>query len=330
VTRRSWWHLFITAFAIAAISLSACSAGAPNQAGTSGQASQSTSPQVHAGGSPQPAAPIDWKAVDQAIGKPGAMQPGDVYKFSLPRSDLQVTVRGVQIKPALALGTWLAFKQRDDETVMMGDLVLAADEVNPVITKLQQGGIEQTALHKHLPDELPPVWWMHIGGQGDPVQLAETVRAALELTATPFDQSDGGAESQDLGIDTQQLDQIVGHKGKASGGVYHLSIPRADTITMDGIDIPPAMGTANALNFQPTGGGRAAINGDFVLLAEEVNPVLATLREHGIEAVALHNHMLTEEPHLFFVHFWTNYDAVTLARGLRAALDQTNATKGAA
>ena len=271
----------------------------------------------------------DWRAVEQAIGKPGAMQPGEVFKFSLPRSDLVVKVGEVQIKPALALGAWVAFKKVGKETVLMGDLVLTEEEVSTVMTRLQQGGIEPTAVHNHVREELPRVMYMHIHGRGDAAAMAKTIHAALALTKTPFTTLTTNTQAQELAIDTKQLDQIIGYNGKVNNGVYQFSIPRSEKI-MDGeMEVPPAMGTATAINFQPTGGGKAAITGDFVLVASEVNSVIRALRENGIEVTALHSHMLTEEPHLFFMHFWANDDAIKLAHGLRAALDKTNSTKPA-
>jgi Domain of Unknown Function (DUF1259) len=285
---------------------------------------------AYAASAPPPAHPVasvqaqlDGSALDQAIGKAGAMQPGDVYKFSLPRTDLQVTARDVQVQPALALGSWVAFKAMGDQATVMGDLVLTEDEVNPVMLALQQGGVEQTALHNHLLGESPRVLYMHIGGHGDPVRLAETIHSALALSGTPFTAPAAGATpSSDL--DTAQLESILGYKGTAAGSVYQFSIPRAEQIMDSGMEVPPPMGTAIAINFQPTGGGNAAITGDFVLLGSEVNPVLRALRDNGIEVTALHSHMLSDQPRLFFMHFWANSDALGLARGLRAALDQAH------
>jgi len=207
--------------------------------------------------------------------------------------------------------------------LVMGDLVLTEDEYNPVIDRLQEGGIEQTAIHKHLLDESPAIWWTHIHGRGDPVELAQTLRAALDLSGTPLSEAGGGSE--DLGIDTWQLDDIIGHTGKTEGGVYKYNIGRAEEVTtQDGTSLNAPMGVATAINFQPTEEGRAAINGDFVMTAEEVNPVIRALRQSGIEVVSLHNHGLDDEPRLFYMHFWANDDPATLAQGLRAALDQTN------
>ena len=280
-----------------------------------------------------PAAPqqqgstADWKPVEQALGKAGSMQPGDVYKVSFPRSDLKVTAAGVELKPALALGTWVAFKRMGEMTVVMGDLVLTESEVTPVLSKLQQGGVETTALHNHVLNESPRVMYMHIHAMGDAVTIAKAIHDALALTKTPFAASPSAATAE-LGIDTKQIDQIMGQSGKVNGGVYQFSIARADEISDSAMDhnmvIPPAMGLAQAINFQPTGAGKAAITGDFVLLGSEVTPVMKALRENGVEVTAVHSHMLTDNPHLFFMHFWANDDALKLARGLRAGLDKVN------
>ena len=269
-----------------------------------------------------------WKNVEEALGRHGSAQPGDVYKFGLPRADLHVTVQGVALKPTLALGSWLAFKRVAGGAIVMGDLVLTEDEVEPVMLKLQQGGIEQTALHNHVLNESPRVMYMHIMGHGDAVQLARSVHDALALTKTPAPASP--APPGKLDLDQEQVESTLGRKGTINGGVLQFSVPRAETITDHGTDIPPSMGTATAINFQPTGNGQAAITGDFVLLGSEVNPVIKALRENGIDVTAIHSHMLQDNPRLFFMHFWANTDAVKLAKGLRAALDLTNSAKPAA
>jgi uncharacterized protein DUF1259 len=272
----------------------------------------------------------DWKPVEQALGKAGAVQPGDVYKVSLPRSDLKVTVGGVELKPALALGSWVAFKNSGDMTMVMGDLVLTEDEVTPVMTKLEEGAVDITALHNHVLHESPRVMYMHIHAMGDGQKIAKAIHDALALSKTPFAAPPGTAQNPDIGMDTKQIDQIMGQSGKANGVVYQYSIARADDISdssMNGFVIPPAMGVAQAINFQATGSGKAAITGDFVLIASEVNPVIKALRDNGIEVTALHSHMLTDSPHLFFMHFWANDDALKLAKGLRAALDRINLKK---
>lgn len=269
----------------------------------------------------------DWRAVEQALGKGGSVQPGDVYKVSLPRSDLQVTVDGISVKAPLALGSWVAFKKVGGMTMVMGDLVLTEDEVTPVLRKLQEGGVDQTALHNHVLHELPRVMYMHISAMGDAVKIAKAIHDALALSKTPFTAPTAVPPNQDLGIDTKQIDQIMGQSGKVNGGVYQFSVVRAEKIIENDMEVPPSMGVAHAINFQPTGGGKAAITGDFVLIASEVNPVIRALRDNGIQVTAIHSHMLVESPRLFFMHFWANDDALKLARGLRAALDKTNVKK---
>ena len=277
--------------------------------------------------SPALADQADWQVVEKALGVSGSMEPGEVYKVSLPRSDLKVTADGVPVKAAFALGSWLAFKKAGEETMVMGDLVLTADEVDPVISKLEEGGIQVTALHHHLDNLEPDVLFMHVGGRGDPADLAQALRAGLALSKTPLAKAPTNPATEELPLDTAELDQIIGRQGKASGGVYHFTVARAEEVTESGMAIPPAMGTASAINFQPTGDEKAAITGDFVMTANEVNPVIRALQEQGIQVTALHNHMLEEEPRLFFMHFWANDDAQKLARGLRAALDQMNVAK---
>jgi hypothetical protein len=276
---------------------------------------------------PQPT-PSEWKPVEDAMGRSGQMQPGDVIKFAMPRKDLKVTVNGVNVKPGLALGSWAAFKRDGNSAMVMGDLVLTEDEVEPVMTKLQREGIQQTAVHNHLLHESPRIMYMHIAGHGDPAQMAKAIHDALALSKTPGpDKTPAPGTPTDLGFDQKQVEQILGHTGKVNSGILQVAVPRGEKINDSGMEVPPSMGVATALNFQPTGGGKAAITGDFVLLGKEVNPVIKALRENGIEVTALHSHMLTEEPRLFFMHFWSNDDAVKLARGLRAALDNTNSAK---
>ena len=275
----------------------------------------------------QQAAATDWKPVEQALGKAGSVQPGDVYKVSLPRSDLQVTVGGIQVKAPLALGSWVAFKKAGNMTMVMGDLVLTEGEVTPVMTKLQEGGVEVTALHNHVLHESPRVMYMHIHAMGDAVKVAKAIHDALALSKTPFTAPAASTPNQEIGIDTKQIDQIMGQSGKVNGGVYQFTVPRAEKIMDNGMEVPPSMGVAHAINFQPTGGGKAAITGDFVLISTEVNPVIKALRDNSIEVTALHSHMLDDTPRLFFMHFWANDDVLKLTRGIRAALDKTNSAK---
>jgi hypothetical protein len=243
---------------------------------------------------------------------------------------LKVTLDGVELKAGFALGSWLAFEKMGDRGMVMGDLVLTEAEVNPVMTKLAAGGIEVTALHNHLLRNQPFTMYMHVLGHGDPVKLAAVLHTALAESKTPLSAAPAAAAAAPpppIDLDTAAIDQMLGAKGTNNGGVYQFSIPRAEPIKDGGMDVPPPMGSANAINFQPTGGGKAAITGDFVLIAKEVNPVLKALRDHGIEVTAIHNHMLDDQPHLYFMHFWANDDARKLAEGLKAALAQINIAK---
>lgn len=274
----------------------------------------------------------DWAKVDQALGRPGTEQAGGVHRYGFPRSDLKVTLDSVTIKSALALGSWAAFQPIGNDAMVMGDLVLTQDEVNPVMSRLLAGGFTITALHNHLLRSAPATMYMHIAGHGDPVKLAQALRAALGISRTPLASpsrdsqppSAGAGSSPPLDLDTAGLDRRMGAKGQANGGVYQFSYPRAERVMDAGMVTPPSMGTATAINFQPTGGGKAAIAGDFVMVASEVDPVMRALRAAGIEVTALHNHMLGDEPRLFFMHFWANRDAAGLARGLRTALGKMN------
>ena len=272
----------------------------------------------------QQSAAGEWKNVEDALGRKGSAQPGDVYKFGMPRNDMKVSVAGTSVKAGIALGSWLAFTKDGTETMVMGDLVLSESEVEPVMQSLQQNGLEITALHNHLLNESPRVMYMHVAGQGDATKLATALKEALALTKTPTTSPSASQQPNALGFDTAQVDQALGRKGKDNNGIYQFAVPRAEKITDMGMEVPPAMGTATSINFQPTSTGKAAITGDFVLLGKEVNPVMKALRDNGIMVTAVHSHMLTEEPRLFFMHFWANDDAVRLAKGLRAALDQTN------
>ena len=273
------------------------------------------------------AAEGDWDAVAKAIGRPGTEMPGGVYRVGLPRSDLTVTVDGVQLKPALALGSYMVAHKAGKEAMVMGDLVLLQEEVNPVMMKLIQQGIEITAVHNHVLRATPQVMYMHYQGHGDAAKLAAAVRSALEESKTPLEAPAKGAAQPQIDLDTQAIEKALGAKGTPNGGVLAFSIPRAEAIKERGMTVPPAMGLGIAINFQPTGNGKAAITGDFVLVAKEVNPVLKALRDNGIEVTALHSHMLDEQPRLFFMHFWANDDAQKLAEGLKAALAKVHRKK---
>jgi len=212
----------------------------------------------------------------------------------------------------------------------MGDLVLTPDEVPGVMAKLQQGGVEQSALHNHLLGESPHVMYMHIMAKGDAGKIAQTIHDALATTKTPL-QAPASAPPVAAAMDSTALSAALGYGGKSNGGVYQISIPRPEKLREGMEDIPPSMGVATAINLQPTSNGRALTTGDFVLLPAEVNPVIRALKANGIAVTALHSHLIMDQPHVLFMHFWGNDDTAKLARGLRAALDATAmAPKGAA
>ncbi len=268
----------------------------------------------------------DWKAVEAALGKSGQAQPGGVFRIGMPRTDLAVTVKGVPVKAGFALGSYAAFKPVGDQVMVMGDLVLLDQEVPAVVAGLFKGGLEVTAVHNHLNDMSPHVMYMHYGGHGDAVKLATALRQALSASCTPL--GGGGAAAAPAagpGLDTKQIEQALGRTGRAmDGGVFQVTVPRAEVITEMGVQLLPAMGVTTVMNFQPTANGKAAITGDFVLIDKEVNAVARILVQHGIDVTALHNHGLMDTPRLFYMHFWANDDPVKLAQGLKAALGQTN------
>jgi hypothetical protein len=273
---------------------------------------------------PARAADIDWKKVDAALGKTAAVS-GEVHRYGLPRSDLHVTLDGVAIKPALALGGWVAFAPMHGEAMLMGDLVLLETEITPVMTELLDSGLDITAIHNHILRASPATFYMHVAGHGDPEKMAASIHSALSSASkTPFDQpatTAGPAPALDL--DTAKIDEAMGAKGTVNGGVYQFGIPRREPAVESAMPVNAALGGANAVNFQPTGNGKAAITGDFLVTGNEVNPLIRALRAGDIEVTAIHSHMLDEEPRMFFIHFWANDDAVKLAHGVRAALDKT-------
>jgi Domain of Unknown Function (DUF1259) len=266
---------------------------------------------------------LDTAKIDQALGRPG-QKIGDVYKVGFPRTDLHVSVHGLVIKPGLALGSWAAFTGTDADAMVMGDLVLLEDEINPVMEKLRSSGFEISAVHNHLIDETPHVMYMHYMGHGNASQLATSLRAALAVSKTPLETPGINAESMVLPVWVNTVEDALGRKGTYKGGVLSYGVPRADTITIGGITIAPAAGVAEAINFQGTDSGNVATTGDFVLTADEVNPVISELQAHHISVTALHSHMLTEQPRLFFMHFWGQGAPQDLAAGIKAALDKVH------
>ena len=272
------------------------------------------------------AADPDWKAVEQALGKSGQMQPGDVFRIGMPRTDLNVTVKGVPVKAGFALGSYAAFKQTGDHAMVMGDLVLLDQEIPAVMSGLFAGGIEVTAVHNHLNEMSPHTMYMHYSGHGDAVQMARALRQALSASGTPLGGSaPAPAPASGPALDTKAIEQALARSGRdVGGGVFQLTVARAETITEMGQPLLPGMGVVTVMNFQPTADGKAAITGDFVLIDKEVNAVAKTLRQHGVDVTAIHNHALMDTPRLFYMHFWANDDPVKLAQALKAALDLTN------
>jgi hypothetical protein len=265
---------------------------------------------------------VDWTAVGNAIGVQGKLQPDGVYRVGLPRTDLHVHLDGVQLKPSFALGSYLVFMDTGGaNALMMGDLVLTEGEIQPVVSKLEHGGINVTALHNHLIGTKPLVMYMHVMGEGDAAQLATAAHDALTLSGTPLEPSTPKPKDTTVDFDTAALDAIIGATGKVDTGVYKYSFAPKYTVSEDGMALAPSMGTTTAFAFQPIHKDDAAITGDFALLDDQVNPVIRALRSNGIDVTALHSHMLNTTPTQFFMHFYATGDPLTLAHGLRAALD---------
>ncbi|WP_372404538.1 DUF1259 domain-containing protein [Streptomyces luteireticuli] len=272
---------------------------------------------------PVPTTAEDWKPVADVLGRSGTVMGGTVYRVPLPRKDLTVTTQGVTVKPGLALGGYAAFARYRDTTMLMGDLVVTETELPKVTDALQAAGIEQTALHKHLLQQSPAVWWTHIHAMSDPVGLARSLKTVLATTAT-LPSSPPPATQPAVDLDTRGIDKALDRKGTADNGIYKFTIARKDTINDGPYLLPPALGLTTGINFQPLGDKKAAVNGDFVMTAPEVQKVIQALRKGHIDIVELHNHGLTEQPRLFYLHFWATADGVTLAQALRPALDTTN------
>jgi Domain of Unknown Function (DUF1259) len=266
----------------------------------------------------------DWQGVETALGRKGAVQE-DMFKVTFPRSDLKVMVGEIPVEPGLALTSWIGFKGSEKSAMMMGDLVLLEKEVSPVMAQLVAKGIEVTALHNHLLNESPTVKYLHFSGNGDPRKLAEAMRSALSLTGTPIEMQQP-ATTRTTTVDWTKVETIFGKTGQKKGNLLQLSFPRQETIKEHGMDVPPFLGMATGINMQAVG-NKAATTGDFVLLGDEVNPVVQALTSHNIAVTALHSHMLHESPRLFFLHFWGYDEPEKLASGLKAALDKTNSKK---
>jgi hypothetical protein len=270
-----------------------------------------------------PPAEGGWDASDRVFGQAGKDLPGEVHRYGWPRADLHVSVGGILVQPGLALGAWAGFKKTGtgDEAVTMGDLVLLETEVEPVLRELEAGGFEILAIHNHLIGETPHVLYVHFHGHGDLATLATTLKAALAKTKTPPPGKAPAKPTAEQEKTFERLQRALGRKGTISGAVLQVGVPRAEPIRDGAMEVPPSMGMNNPMNFQ-TVGARIATTGDFVLTADEVNPVLRELHAHGIRVTALHSHMLRETPRLFFMHFWCVGSPEKIGEGLKAALSK--------
>lgn len=266
---------------------------------------------------------IDSTALNNVFGKKGTVT-SNVYKIGYPRSDLKVKVGDFSVAPGLALGTWVGIITMGDHTMMMGDLVLLDSEVPKAISKLMEENLEITAIHNHLINETPAIKYIHYHGEGNAVELAQKIRAVLQVTGTPL--TPPPAQNQSQTLDWSKVTAILGTTGKQNGMLLQYTFPRNEKLTESGMNMPSAMGMATAINFQMDG-KQAAVTGDFVLLADEVNPVIKALTENGIMPTAIHTHMLHDEPRLFMMHFWAVDKPEKLAKGLKAALDKTNSKR---
>jgi hypothetical protein len=278
--------------------------------------------------SPKPM--LDTARIEQLTGAKGQLDEKEgVFKVSVPRTDLQVTAAGVKIPPSMGLTSWAAFEGSPGHAMVMGDLVLAEDQVNPVMSVALDSGLEVTALHNHFFWESPRVMFMHIGGKGDEQALASAVGkvfAKVKETAggrgeTPTAHIDPARSS----LDASKIDAALGVKGKLDQGVYKVTVGR--TTRMHGADAGNAMGVNTWAAFAGSD-DRAVVDGDFAMLETELQPVLKALRGAGIDIVAIHQHMTGEQPRILFLHYWGVGSTQELARGLRAALDRTAARLG--
>jgi len=262
---------------------------------------------------------LDTAKIDEAMGRSG-QKTGDVYRLGFPRTDLHVSIAGVEIKPGLALGSWAAFSGNDNDSLVMGDLVLLENELTPVMKKLRAAGFDITAVHNHVLNETPRVIYLHYRGHGKSVDLAKSLQAALAESKTPLDKPVTPAPTEEPPAFVKTIEGTLGTKGRFAGGVLSFGIPRSAAITDHGMTLTGAQGVAEAINFQEAGTGKVATTGDFVLTAEEVNAVISALQAHDIQVTALHSHMLTEQPRLFFMHFWSVGSTESVAAGIKAAL----------
>ena len=265
-------------------------------------------------------AQVDSTGLNNIFGKKGTVQ-GMVYRITYPRSDLKVTIRDFKVSPGLALTSWIGILFMGNESMMMGDLVMQDSEESAVVAKLVSSGLSITAIHNHLTNEQPAIKYIHFSGTGDPLKLAASIKSVLAITGTPL--AAPGSPQTTASPDWSKVEAILGRSGKHNGMLLQYSFARKEKLLDAGMEMPAAMGMATGINLQMDG-NLAATTGDFVLLADEVNPVIKALTENGIAVTAVHNHMLFDDPRLFMMHFWAVGDPEKIAVGLKAALDKTN------
>lgn len=263
--------------------------------------------------------------VEHTLGVEGEHLPDGVYMFGLPRNDLRVTMGDFVLCPAMALDSWAGFYGMGGEWMMMGDLVLRTEELPAAEDALRREGLSITAIHNTLAGENPQVFDLHIGGSGDPMEIAQALRNVLKAANFTINAPVSHACAMSEGRqDTAAIDRIMGTNGTYDDGVLIYRMPRAEKISENGMEIPPSLDVATVIKLQPLPDGRAAMTGEFVLAATEVEPVISKLGSNGITVTATHSHMLEEQPRLFYLHVWAIGDPLQLAGGLREALDQTN------
>lgn len=266
----------------------------------------------------------EWSTVENVFGKKGTVQ-GNVFKITYPRSDLKVKVGDFAVAPGFALGSWIGFMTMDHMGMkmpvsMMGDLVLLDTELPTALNKLVDVNLKVTAIHNHLINESPNVKYVHFSGTGDRVKLAEAIKSVLAVTGTPLAPP---AAPSPASIDWSAVESVLGTTGKHNGQLLQYTFPRKEKLKESGMIMPAFMGMATAINFQKDG-DKAAITGDFVLLADEINPAIKILISNGISPTALHNHMIRDEPRLFMMHFWAVDEPGKLAKALHEVLTSTN------
>lgn len=270
--------------------------------------------------------PAEYQRVLTTLGRQGDYK-ANVLKVNIPRNDLKVTVAGVETPTPFGFGGWVAMTKGDGgHEVLMGDLVLTQDEVNPVMSALLQQGLDVTALHNHFFWEEPRVFYMHVHGMGTADALAQKLKPAVALigkASAPAAPTPAGPAAGGAGLSTAALATAIGADGEQNGAVYKITIGRADLQVREmGALINARMGLNTWAAFVGTD-AKAAVAGDIAMLASEVTPVLKALREHGLDVVAIHHHMTDTQPTIFFLHYWGTGPAATLAAGARAAIDQT-------